>query len=279
MYLPILFREELKSLICSRRFLFSLTLIFLPAAIGAWFSHMLYHYPSIIARMTGGWLTQVNPQICTMVYLEVAPLPIALIAIIHASDFIAGERSRRTLSFLACKPVARGEILLGKYLSFLLIFLLLITLNMSLFAISLAILRIGQIPGRIFLSYTVSLFCTGIVYVSICTLFSVLTMRTLVAILAGFLLLITWYIFDWMVLYLPQNTAQILEKFSLSYYANRLVSYISNGKAALFLGGGLYLKVNLRDFFESLIVIFGLLGIFPLVIAAVILRKQDIHGH
>lgn len=274
MYLPVIFYQEAINYLSSRRFLFSLLLIFLPGVIGIWFSNMMYHNPSIIFKMTGGWITQVTPKICIMVYLDVAPLPIALAAIINASDFITGERKRGMLQLLVSKPVGRSEIIMGKYLSFLSIFLILIFFKLIIFNITLNFLGIGLVENRIFLSYVVALVFTGIVYTSISTLFSTLMDSTLAAILAGFLLLIAWYIFDWMILYLPLSTSNILEKFSLSYYINNIIGYISNGEAALFLGG-FSSKVSPKFFFKSLIVISGLI-LVPIVVSMIVLHRKDI---
>lgn len=274
MYLPVIFYQETVNYLSSRRFIFSLLLIFLPAISGVWFSNMMYHNPSIIVTMTGGWIVQVTPKICMMVYLDVAPLPIALVAIINASDFIAGERKRGMLQLLVSKPVHCSEIIIGKYISFLLIFLVLIFLKLAAFNIALQFLGIGLIENNVFLSYVVALALIGIVYISISTLFSSLMSSTLTAILAGFLLLIAWYIFDWMLLYLPTSTATVLEKLSLSRYVNNIIRYISMEKATLFLGG-FSSTVSLRLFLKSLIIMAGLV-LTPIVISIMILQRKDV---
>lgn len=274
MYAPTIFCQETFNYLFSRRFILSLLLIFLPAACGIWFSNMMYHNPSIIFKMTGGWITQVTPKVCLMVYLDVAPLPIALTAIINASDFIAGERKRGMLQLLVSKPLGRSEIIMGKYLSFLSIFLVLIFLKLAIFNTALKFLGIGLVENRVFLSYVTALVLTGIVYTSISTLFSTLMDNTLAAILAGFLLLIAWYIFDWMIMYLPLSVSNVLEKFSLSYYINNIIGYISNGEAALFLGG-FSSKVSSDLFFKSLMVILGLI-LVPVVASIIILQRKDI---
>jgi len=276
MYLPIIIYQETINYLFSRRFLFSLLLIFLPAGIGIWYSNMMYHNPSIIFKMTGGWITEVTPKICIMVYLDVAPLPIALAAVINASDFVAGERKRGMLQLLVSKPLARWEIVVGKYSSFLFIFLILIFLKLNFFNIALKYLGIGLIENRVFLSYVIALILIGVVYTSISTLFSTLMDSTLAAILAGFLLLIAWYIFDWMILYLPTSVSNILEKFSLSYYIDNIIGYISQGKAALFLRGKVFSNTPLSLFLKSIIVVLGCLTIVPVAASAVILERKDI---
>ena len=275
MYLPIILAQETVNYLSSRRFILSLLLIFLPVVIGVWFSNMMYHHPSILTKMTGGWMREITPKICMMVYLDVAPLPIALAAIINASDFISGERKRGMLQLLVSKPLGRWEIVLGKYLSFLSIFLVLILLKLIVFNVALKFLGIGLVEQRVLLSYVVALVLTGIVYTSISTLLSTLMNTSLAAILAGFLLLIAWYIFDWMILYLPFSTATVLEKFSLSYYVENIISYISEGKATLFLGG-FSSRASQGLFHRSLLVVLGCLALVPLAISIAVLGRKDI---
>ena len=172
MHLAVVLNQETINFLSSRRFIFSLLLIFLPAIIGIWFSNMMYHNPSIIAKMSGGWIRQVSPKVCLMVYLDVAPLPIALTAIINASDFVAGERKRGMLQLLLSKPLSYSEIIMGKYLSFLFVFLTLILLKLISFNLALSFLGIGRIESKVFFSYALALILIGVVYTSISTLFS-----------------------------------------------------------------------------------------------------------
>ena len=275
MYLPVIFYQETINYLSSRRFIFSLLLIFLPAVAGIWFSNMMYHNPSIIARMTGGWIVEVTPKICMMAYLDVAPLPIALVAIINASDFIAGEKQRGMLQLLVSKPLHYWEIIVGKYLSFSLVFLVLIFIELNIFNIALKFLGIGLIENKVLLSYIVALILIGIVYTSISTLLSTLMRGVPAVILAGFLLLITWYVFDWMILYLPLSTSNILEKFSLFYYIDNIIGYMSSGKAALLLRGGVSPEVSVSLFFKSLTVMLGILSLVPIALSIIILQKKD----
>ena len=277
MHLPVIIGQETINFLSSRRFILSLLLIFLPAIIGIWFSNMMYHNPSIIAKMTGGWIRQISPKICLMVYLDVAPLPVALMAIINASDFVAGERKRGMLQLLLSKPLGYSEIILGKYLSFLFVFLTLILLKLITFNLALSFLGIGLIENKIFFSYVLALILIGIVYTSISTLFSTITKNTLAAILAGFLLLISWYIFDWMLLYLPISVSNTLEKFSVSFYVENIISYLSEGKATLFLGGFSSNEISLKLLLKSILVILGALSFLPLFASIIILQIKKYH--
>lgn len=278
MYFPIIFKREVRDTALSSRFLLSLILMLLPVAIGAWFSNWMYKDSSIIAKITGMLYTKADPGSCMMMYAHIAPLPIALVAILHASDFIAGEEARGMLLLLSSKPLHRWEIVAGKYLSFLAVFLPLIALNTVLLAFSLSVLGIGTLTNEVLLGYIVSFFSIGVVYTSIATLFSSMTNKTLAAVLATFLFLILWYIFDWMLLYLPWKTVEFLEKFSLSYYLDNILGYISEAKAALLLRGAMPTRASPGDFLHSAGVIFIALGMAPVIISAIILEKRDIYG-
>lgn len=274
----VIFVKEMKMMVTSRRFLYSLILLFLPVAVGAWFCHAMWLDPSILLRMTGGWLIPVTPKVCLMVFLDVAPLPVALTAIVFSSSFVAGEEERGTLLLLLSKPLSRMEIILAKYFSFLLILLSLVSLNLLFFNLSLRILGIGVTEMKVFLSYLLALFCVGVVYTSLGTLFSVAAGRTLSAILTGFLLLITWFLFDWIISYLPYSMISILEKFSLSYYINRIIGYTSQGEAVLFLGGGVPEVFSFMDLFVGLFAVLGILSALPLGLSIIIFNKKDIQG-
>lgn len=271
-----MFTNEMKMMISSRRFVYSMILLFFPVAVGVWYCHIMWLDPSVLSRMTGGWLTHVTPTVCTMVYMEVAPLPVALVAVIFASDFIAGEEERGTLLLLVSKPFSRSRIVLAKYFAFLLIFLVLVGLSMYIFSLSLGILGIDRLETIVLVSYTVGLFCIGIVYTSLAAFFSVVTIRTLTAILIGFILLVAWYIFDWMVGYLPYSVSLSLEKFSLSYYINKIIGYMSGGRANLLTAGGIPEVVSSPTFSFSLLVILGILTVLPLVSSVLILERKDI---
>jgi len=203
---------------------------------------------------------------------------VALTAIVFSSSFVAGEEERGTLLLLSSKPLSRIEIILAKYSSFLLILLSLVSLNLLCFELSLRILGIGGTEMKPFFSYLLSLFCVGVVYTSLGTLFSVATDRSLSAILTGFLLLITWYLFDWIISYLPYSMVRVLEKFSLSYYINRLIGYTSQGEAVLFLGGGVPEVFSLIDFLVGVLAILGALSALSLGLSMVIFNKRDIQG-
>lgn len=223
----------------------------------------------------GQWIVKITPKICIMTLLDVAPLSVALTAIINASDFIAGEKQRGMLELLVSKPLYYWEIIIGKYLSFSFVFLVLIFIELNIFNTALKFWGIGLVENRVLLSYIVVLILIGIVYTSISTVFSTLMRGVLAVVVAGFLLLIAWYVLDWMILYLPLSTSNSLEKFSLFYYIDNIVGYMSSGKAALLLRGGVSPEVSINLFLISLVVVLGVLSLLPIALSIIILQKKD----
>ncbi|MFX0082076.1 MAG: ABC transporter permease subunit [Candidatus Hodarchaeota archaeon] len=279
MALKEIFIRETRDTILSKRFLLYLTLLFLPLIMNVWFSWMMYKDPSIIQEMTSFLpdpILIVNPMICMMSYLDMATFSIALIAVLHSSDFIAGEQSRGMLTLLVSKPLHRWELIVGKYFSFMIVFLPLLTLNILLMAVSINIIGIGTVEGDLVGGYTFAVLFYGIVFTSIGTLFSVLSKRPSVASLGTMIFLILWMIFDFMNIYLPQTTADLLNTFSLSHYINKVLGFISNGKAGIFVTGGILEDPSIEIFITSLFAILVILTLIPVLLSVIILQKKDI---
>ena len=278
MAFQVIFRRELRDTVLSRRFLIYLALILLPVVVGAGFSYAVHRDPSTLTTMTSMLpepITQVTPAICMMIYMDIATLSVVLVAILHSADFIAGEQARGTLQLLVSKPVRRWQIILGKYSSFLVIFIPLIFASVALMSLSLPLMGIGPVSLNVFLGYFAYLFAMGIVYISLATLFSAIARRTLTAVLATFILMIVWIMFDFIIIYLPESIANVLNNFSLSFYANNILGYISGGTAALFVVGGVPSQVLLSDYLQSWGVIFALL-VLPVIVAMLVLQQRDI---
>lgn len=271
--------RETRDIILSKRFLLYLTLLFLPLIMNVWFSWMMYKDPSILLQMTY-FLPEpieiVTPMICMMSYLDIATFSIALIAVLHASDFIAGEQSRGMLTMLVSKPLHRWELIVGKYISFMVVFLPLLTLNIVLMTVSIYVIGIGAVEGVVLAGYIFAVLFYGIVFTSIATLFSVLSKRPSVASLGTMIFLILWMIFDFMNVYLPQTTADLLNTISLSHHINIVLGFISNGQAGIFAKGGILEDPGIEIFMTSLFAILVMLTLIPVLLSIIIFQKKDI---
>jgi ABC-type transport system involved in multi-copper enzyme maturation permease subunit len=143
-------------------------------------------------------------------------------------------------------------------------------------AASIDIIGIGTVKLGVLGGYIFAVLFYGIVFTSIATLFSVLSKKPAVASLGAMIFLILWMIFDFMNIYLPQTTADLLNTFSLSHYINKVLGFISNGQAGIFVTGGILEKPTIEIFLISLFAILVILSLIPLLFSIIILEQKDI---
>lgn len=276
----MIFRRELRDTVFSRRFQIYILLFFLPVVLFSWFYKVISDDPTMLIRISALYpepLTSLAPTIAMMFFVcTIAGMAVTLVAIIHAGDFIAGEQSRGTLLLLSSKPIRRWEILLAKYLSFLAAFIPLLFLSLLSIYYVIPALGLGWVPSKTFLGYFSLMLAMGTVYASISTLFSSMTNDKLKAILGALIFMMIWFTFDFIMVYLPDKTADFLGTFSVSYHANTISNYISGGGATLRM-----MHVAVDNSFQTFIrssVILTLFTVVPLLAAIKILANKDIHG-
>jgi len=279
--LAILMRRELRERVLSKHFLIYLLLLLAPAGAGGWFSYALHQDPSALIKITellpSGPITKVTASVCMMIYADILMIPMILTAVLQGGDSIAGEQSRGTLRLLISKPIHRWEIMLAKYVSFLIIFTPLTaasTLIMSLFVTAMGIGRVGT---DLFLGYLTFFIVIEMVYVSIATLFSSCTRRPLTAVAAALVFVVLWMMLDLVIPYMPQETAEALKVLSPTNYTNGILSYLSQGKALPSIMGGFKATVSSTEFLRSLAVVTALI-LVPLSLSLIALETRDIHG-
>jgi ABC-type transport system involved in multi-copper enzyme maturation permease subunit len=281
MALEVIIKREIRDTVLSRRFIIYLILLIFPVVVNIWFSWMMYESPSILEQMTAMFpepLTEVNPMICLMSFIDITTFPIALVAVIHGSDFIAGERERGMLTLLISKPLNRWEIILGKLFSFLVIFLPLLILSYFIMGLSLIFIGIGAADVNILLGYLTVILSYALVYTSIAMLFSVLSKKSSMASLGAIIFLILWMILDFLTIYLPKGITNFLNNISLSYHINIILGFISAGEAGLFVKGGIASNPTSAEFIYSLSVITIILIIIPILISVCVFERKDIQN-
>ncbi|MFX1409555.1 MAG: ABC transporter permease [Promethearchaeota archaeon] len=281
MALEIIIKREIRDTVLSRRFIIYLILLLLPVVVNIWFSWMMYEDPSILQQMTALFpepLTEINPTICLMSFIDITTFPIALVAVLHSSDFIAGEKERGMLTILVSKPLHRWEIIIGKLFSFMIIFLPLLTLNFLVMVLSLILIGIGIADINIIVGYLAVILFYAIVYTSIAIIFSVLSKRPSMASLGTIIFLILWMILDFITIYLPKNTANVLNNISLSHHINIVLGFISGGEAGIFVKGGITKDPNIGAFIYSFSVILIILTIIPILLSIFIFERKDIQN-
>lgn len=274
-----IFKREIKNTIFSKRFLIYLFLIYLPLAIGIWFSYKMYNDPSILENFTSflpNPIEKVNPNVAMMLHLDLSMLSIALVAILEGSEFIAGEKEKGTLKILVSKPIKRYKILLAKYFAFVTIFLPLLIISTTAMATALYYIGFGLISYDIFIAYLVGFLLFGIIYTNITTLFSSFTKKSTTASSLSFIFLIGWITLDFLITYLPNEINNLLEEFSLSHHINKVIGYLSDGKAALIATGANPLDPTTRSLIYTTIVLLLILTIIPILLSTYFLNKSDV---
>jgi Cu-processing system permease protein len=281
MALEVIIKREIRDTIMSRRFIIYIVLLLLPVVLNIWFCWMMYEDPLILERLTAFLpvpLTEVNPTICLMSFIDITTFPIALVVVLHGSDFIAGEKERGMLILLISKPINRWEIIVGKLLSFMVIFLPLLTLNYFVMMLSFVFIGIGIADVNILVGYLVVIFFYAIVYTSISIFVSVLSKRSSTASLGTMIFLILWVILDFLTIYLPTNTANVLNSISLSHHISIVLGFITGGEAGIFVKGGIGKDPNIGVFFSSFSVILIILTIIPILLSIFLFKRKDIQN-
>lgn len=272
-------KREVRDTVLSRRYLIYVALMFIPVGLMAWLVRVLSDNPEMLARVSAAYpepVIRVTAVIALMFFVCGFVTFPALISIIHAGNFIAGDQEKGVLLLLASKPLQRWKIIAAKYLSFLVAFVPLILASLGLMYLLIGVIGIGQAPGGVFWGFFAWILTLVIVYTSIATLFSSMTRRPMEAILATLILFMVWITVDFIIVYLPTNIADVLSQFTLSYYTQTFSSYISGGEAVSLMMYNVGV-VSSADFWRSLAVIAALIVIL-VVSSMVVLHKRDIYA-
>lgn len=274
-----IFTKEIKKLLSSKSFLIYLFLIYLPLIISIWFSYQMHHDVTIIENLTQFLpepITEVSPKIALMTHLDLSMISIALVAIIHMTKTIAGEKEEGTMSLLVSKPIKRSRILLAKWSSFLLVYSLLLASSVAIMAISIYYIGIGLVSSEIFLAYLIATLLFGFVYTNIATLFSSLTDKSRHSNLFSFIFLIGWMTLDFINTYLPMDLKDYVEEISLSHHINKVIGYITQKEAALFAAGAEAIYPTDLSFYYTISAILLVTTLIPLLLSVYVFNKQDI---
>jgi len=252
----------------------------LPVVAGAWLSWELHGDPDAMRRLTEPFLPEaieeMTPAIALMTYFDLLMIPIILLAVIHASKFVAGEKSKNTLQLIVTRPIKRWKIIIGKYAAFVFLFIPLMILSVLLMTISIEWIGVGWAEKEVFLGFATITVLYTLVYASIATLFSSLTKKSLSATLASFIFLIIWLTLDFLIMYLPENIAEMLEHVSLSHYANQILGYISDGVGAIFAVGGIPVDPSTQTFIYSSLIVLSLI-LIPILLAITALGRIELY--
>lgn len=114
-------------------------------------------------------------------------LLVPLVALTLGAQALAGERERRTLSYLLAQPVSRTEVLLGKYFGLALSLVAALTLGFGVAGLAMGVASVDPVVYAMVVGLSLLL---GLANLSLGLLVSVLTRRTMVALGAA---LFIWF--------------------------------------------------------------------------------------
>ncbi len=280
MALRVIVKREVRDTVLSRRYLIYIAMMFIPVAIMGWLSRVLYDNPSVLARVSAAYpepITAVTSTIAMMFLVCGTIMFPTLITIVHAGNFIAGDQEKGMLLLLASKPIKRWQIIVGKYLAFLIVFIPLVVVSLGAMYVIVDLVGIGRVPGQVFTGFLVFTLGVVVVYTSFATLLSSVTNRPMEAILGALILFVVWFTFDFIMVYLPTNIADVLSIFSLSYHANTASAFVSGGEATLRMMHVVGRVISSADFLRSLSAVLAL-AVIPVAISLVALQRRDIHA-
>ena len=184
-----------------------------------------------------GWFFTSNLFVMNVASLRVVfeLVPIVFLFFVPAVTMrlIAEERKSGTIELLTTKPVADGEIILGKFLAAwtLLAAALLPTLIYAITIMMLGDLDIGPV-----LAGYLGLLLMGGVYIAIGIFASSLTDNQIVAFILSFLIVFVLFMLDKVLLYVPEGLASTLEFLSIDYHFSNIARGVIDSRDVIYFG-------------------------------------------
>jgi ABC-2 type transport system permease protein len=188
----------------------------------SYFNSPIAYVVIIVFLVIIGWFFSSNlflMNVASMrIIFELVPIVFLFFAPAITMKLLAEEMKSGTLELLTTKPVRDGEIILGKFLAawVLLVAALLPTL---LYVLTLAAL--GPLdPGPVLTGY-LGLLLMGSVYIAIGLFASSVTENQIIAFILSFLIVLTLFLFDKILIYVPEGLTSILEFLAIdSHFSN-----------------------------------------------------------
>ncbi len=175
---------------------------------------------------------------------ELVPIVFLFIVPAITMRLLSEEKKSGTIELLTTKPLIDVEIVLGKFLAaWALIGVTLLLTLVYYFTIA----ALGDIDnGPVFGGYFGLLLMAG-VYVAIGVFASSLTDNQVIAFIIGFVLVFLFFMFDKILLYVPEGLTSIIEFLSVDYHFSNIARGVVDSRDVLYflslLGFTLYLSV------------------------------------
>jgi len=176
------------------------------------------------------------------VVFELVPLVFLFFIPAITMRLLAEERKSGTLELLTTKPVQDLEIVLGKFLA---AWALLAAALLPTLLYLVTMLFLGSIdPGPVLTGY-LGLLLMGAVYIGIGIFASSVTENQIVAFILSFLIILMLFLFDKVLMYVPEGLASTLEFLGIDYHFGNIARGVIDTRNVIYflslLGFSLYL--------------------------------------
>ncbi len=182
-----------------------------------------------------GWFFQSSLFLMNVAQLRVVfeytPLMFLFFVPAITMRLLAEEKKTGTIELLTTKPVQDVEIVLGKFLAAWV--LLLATLLPTLLYV-ITLMSLGEMDfGPVVTGY-IGLLLVGGVYVAVGLLASSLTDNQIVAFIMGFLFVFIFFMFDKVLVFVPQGIASTLEFLSVDYHFSNIARGVIDSRDVIY---------------------------------------------
>ncbi len=182
-----------------------------------------------------GWFFQSSLFLMNVAQLRVVfeytPLMFLFFVPAITMRLLAEEKKTGTIELLTTKPVQDVEIVFGKFLAAWV--LLLATLLPTLLYV-ITLMSLGEMDfGPVVTGY-IGLLLVGGVYVAVGLLASSLTDNQIVAFIMGFLFVFIFFMFDKVLVFVPQGIASTLEFLSVDYHFSNIARGVIDSRDVIY---------------------------------------------
>ena len=193
-----------------------------------------------------GWFFTSNlflMNVATMrVVFELVPLVFLFFVPAITMRLIAEEKKTGTLELLTTKPVRDIEIILGKFFAAWVLLAAALAPTL-LYAVSIGLL--GSLDlGPVFTGY-LGLLLMGGVYIAIGLFASSLTENQIVAFIISFLIVLTLFLMDKVLMYVPEAFASTLEFLAIDYHFSNIARGVIDSRNIIYFGSLLGISLYL----------------------------------
>jgi ABC-2 type transport system permease protein len=201
----------------------------------SYFNSPIAYVVIIVFLVIIGWFFSSNlflMNIATMrVVFELVPIIFLFFVPAVTMRLLAEEMKSGTLELLTTKPVRDVEIILGKFLAawVLLIAALAPTLLYVLTLTFLGPLDLGPV-----LTGYLGLVLMGSVYIAIGLLASSVTENQIIAFILSFLIVLALFLFDKVLMYVPEGLTSILEYLSIDYHFSNIARGVIDSRNIIY---------------------------------------------